>query len=74
MINHPRSVAAFDPIFFLHHANVDRMLSLWAALNPGVWITNGPAEGGTFTIPPNATIGATTSTCIHLVLAPFDAR
>ncbi len=22
-------VAAFDPIFFLHHANVDRLLALW---------------------------------------------
>ncbi|KAF8202684.1 tyrosinase [Mycena galopus ATCC 62051] len=44
------SVAAFDPIFFLHHANVDRLLSLWSALNPGVWVTPGEATGGTATI------------------------
>ncbi|KAJ7190769.1 photo-regulated tyrosinase [Mycena pura] len=59
------SVAGFDPIFFLHHANVDRMISLWSALNPGVWIGRGPAEGGTFTIPPDATIGPQTD------LTPF---
>ncbi|KAH9980146.1 photo-regulated tyrosinase [Lactifluus volemus] len=59
------SVAGFDPIFFLHHANVDRMLSFWAALNPGVWVASGPAEGGTWTIPGNATIGPNTN------LTPF---
>ncbi|KAI0064090.1 tyrosinase [Artomyces pyxidatus] len=59
------SVAGFDPIFFLHHANVDRMLSLWAALNPGIWVSKGPAEGGTFTIGANATLDASTA------LTPF---
>jgi tyrosinase len=49
-----------DPIFFLHHCNVDRLLSIWAALNPGVWVKSGPAEGGTWTIPANATIDANT--------------
>jgi tyrosinase len=51
----------FDPIFFLHHANVDRMIALWSALHPGVWVTSGPAEGGTFTIPGNAKIDNSTS-------------
>ncbi|KAF7358752.1 Tyrosinase [Mycena sanguinolenta] len=50
------SVAAFDPIFFLHHANVDRLLSLWSALNPGVWVTPGEATGGTFTITPDSNV------------------
>ncbi|KAI0043594.1 tyrosinase [Auriscalpium vulgare] len=54
------AVAGFDPIFFLHHTNVDRFLSLWAALNPKVWVGKGPAEGGTYTIPPNATIDSST--------------
>ena len=37
----------------MHHCNVDRLLSLWAALNPGKWVTPGPAEGGgSFTTPP----------------------
>ncbi|KAI0288602.1 tyrosinase [Russula brevipes] len=62
------SVAGFDPIFFLHHCNVDRMLSLWSALHPGVWVTSGPAKDGTFTIPSTATIGINT----HIpALTPF---
>ncbi|KAI0304304.1 tyrosinase [Multifurca ochricompacta] len=59
------AVAGFDPVFFLHHANVDRLLSLWAAVNPGVWVTRGPAEGGTFTISGNAVIDNNTN------LTPF---
>ncbi|KAJ7711400.1 tyrosinase [Mycena metata] len=59
------SVAAFDPIFFLHHCNVDRMLSLWSALNPGVWVTPGEATGGTWTIPPDTRVDKTTD------LTPF---
>ncbi|KAJ6502787.1 tyrosinase [Mycena vitilis] len=50
------SVAAFDPIFFLHHCNVDRILSLWSALNPGVWVSPDKATGGTWTIVPNANV------------------
>jgi hypothetical protein len=53
--------SGFDPIFFMHHANVDRMISLWSAVNPGVWVTRGPAEGGTFTIPGTANIDNNTS-------------
>ncbi|KAE9400782.1 tyrosinase [Gymnopus androsaceus JB14] len=59
------SVAAFDPIFFMHHAQVDRLLSLWSALNPGVWITNGPSGDGTWTIPADTEVGKNTN------LAPF---
>ena len=28
------AVAGFDPIFFMHHCNVDRLFALWQALNP----------------------------------------
>jgi len=59
------AVAGFDPIFFLHHCNVDRLLSLWAAVNPGVWVSKGPAEGGTWTIPGNASVDTNTN------LTPF---
>jgi tyrosinase len=60
------SVAAFDPIFFLHHCNVDRLLSLWSALNPGVWVSPGIAEdGGSFTTPPDAPYDQTSA------LTPF---
>ncbi|KAI0101334.1 tyrosinase central domain-containing protein [Nemania sp. FL0031] len=30
-------VAAFDPIFWLHHCNIDRLLHLWQCSNPGNW-------------------------------------
>ncbi|EPS44933.1 hypothetical protein H072_1090 [Dactylellina haptotyla CBS 200.50] len=32
------SYAAFDPIFWLHHNNIDRMLAIWQAANPGVYL------------------------------------
>ncbi|KAJ7339997.1 tyrosinase [Mycena albidolilacea] len=59
------SVAAFDPIFFLHHANVDRLVSLWSALNPGVWVTPGEATGGTWTLPEDTPVDKTSD------LTPF---
>jgi tyrosinase len=59
------AVAAFDPIFFLHHANVDRLLSLWAALNQGVWVSPGTAEDGTFTLPAGKSVDVNTG------LTPF---
>ncbi|GAW02360.1 tyrosinase [Lentinula edodes] len=59
------SVAGFDPIFFMHHAQVDRLLSLWSALNPRVWITDGPSGDGTWTIPPDTVVGKDTD------LTPF---
>lgn len=30
--------AAFDPIFWLHHAQIDRIFALWQALNPSNYI------------------------------------
>ncbi|KAI8994151.1 tyrosinase [Trametes punicea] len=54
------SVAGFDPIFFLHHCQVDRLLALWSALNPGVWVNSSNSEDGTFTIPPNSVIDENT--------------
>ncbi|KAK9805286.1 hypothetical protein WJX72_011147 [[Myrmecia] bisecta] len=31
-------IAAFDPMFWLHHANVDRLTALFQAKNPDTWI------------------------------------
>jgi hypothetical protein len=36
------------------------MLSLWSASNSGVWIEESPAEGGTFTIAADASVGPNT--------------
>ena len=55
-------VIGFDPIFFLHHSNIDRLLSLWSALHPGVWVTPGPSGEGNFTILVGTTVDTNTST------------
>ncbi|KAI5862472.1 common central domain of tyrosinase-domain-containing protein [Durotheca rogersii] len=31
------SVSAFDPLFWLHHCNVDRLLAIWQSLNWDLW-------------------------------------
>lgn len=60
------AVAGFDPIFFLHHCNVDRMISLWSAVHPGVWVTPGASPiGGAFYLPPDVTVDTNTD------LSPF---
>ncbi|KAH9980084.1 hypothetical protein BGW80DRAFT_1273148, partial [Lactifluus volemus] len=51
----------FDPIFFLHHANVDRLLSLWSAMHPDIWVTSTPAIEGMWTISDEDTIDSKTS-------------
>ena len=55
------SKLGFDPIFYLHHCNVDRMISLWSAIHPGVWVSPNESEDGTFTIPPGTPVD--TNTC-----------
>lgn len=42
-MNYP-TVSAFDPIFWLHHANIDRLFAIWQALNENdantdAWVT-----------------------------------
>ncbi|KAH7128377.1 tyrosinase precursor [Dendryphion nanum] len=31
-------VSAFDPVFWLHHTNVDRLWAIWQALNPNAYV------------------------------------
>ncbi|CAM1503067.1 Fc.00g078430.m01.CDS01 [Cosmosporella sp. VM-42] len=31
-------LSAFDPLFFMHHAMTDRLVSIWQALNPQAWM------------------------------------
>ncbi|KAF7938112.1 hypothetical protein BELL_0027g00260 [Botrytis elliptica] len=46
------SYSGFDPIFWLHHANVDRVLSMYQAINPSTFITGLIDWYGTYTITP----------------------
>lgn len=62
------SIVGFDPIFYLHHANVDRMLSLWAGLHPGVWVTEEVCEEGTFTTPAGLSVDENTRTRSYYLL------
>lgn len=40
------TVAAFDPIFWLHHCNVDRIFALWCAAFPDIYVpTEKTSEG-----------------------------
>lgn len=41
--------SSFDPIFFLHHTNVDRLVAMWQALNPTSWVQPHPARLASFT-------------------------
>ncbi|KAK6338663.1 hypothetical protein TWF696_009474 [Orbilia brochopaga] len=44
------SMAAFDPIFFLHHTNIDRLFAIWQEINPTGYTLSGQSDFGTFTI------------------------
>ncbi|KIJ47996.1 hypothetical protein M422DRAFT_66385 [Sphaerobolus stellatus SS14] len=57
--------AAFDPVFWLHHGNVDRIFALWQALNPDEYVNAVPSQLATFTRPKGDKEDANTP------LAPF---
>lgn len=43
-------VSAMDPIFWLHHCNVDRLWAIWQDLNPNEFMTARPAPFSNFTV------------------------
>ncbi|TVY55332.1 Polyphenol oxidase 1 [Lachnellula cervina] len=59
--------SAFDPIFWLHHTNVDRLSALWQAANPNKYVTP-MTDPGTFTIVPKSIDTVSTS------LTPFTSN
>ncbi|PVI00309.1 Di-copper centre-containing protein [Periconia macrospinosa] len=46
----PASVSAYDPVFWLHHANVDRQIALWQTIFPETYLGSCAAGLGTWTI------------------------
>jgi tyrosinase len=46
--------SAFDPIFWLHHAMVDRCFALWETLNPNTYVVPEPARYNSFTTRANS--------------------
>ncbi|KAG0641703.1 tyrosinase precursor [Tuber brumale] len=53
--------AGFDPIFWLHHTNVDRIFALWQALNPNSYVVDQPARNSTFWSQANGIEGPNTT-------------
>lgn len=54
-LGHMSSVpySSFDPIFFLHHTNVDRLFAIYQAINPRNYVTPQRNGGGTYGINPD---------------------
>lgn len=51
-------ISAFDPIFWLHHTNIDRLFAIWQAVHgdpadPLTYVTTKPAGWGNFTTKEN---------------------
>jgi len=47
----PSAYTAFDPVFWLHHANVDRYIAIWQAVYPTTWMVRDiNSNQGTFTL------------------------
>ncbi|PWW80406.1 Di-copper centre-containing protein [Tuber magnatum] len=53
--------AGFDPIFWLHHTNVDRIFALWQVLNPSSYVVDQRARYSTFWSQANGTEGPNTT-------------
>ncbi|EPS45575.1 hypothetical protein H072_468 [Dactylellina haptotyla CBS 200.50] len=47
------SYSAFEPVFWLHHANIDRLFAMWQGINPKAYRFRAESKSGTFAIPPN---------------------
>lgn len=58
--------SAFDPIFWLHHGNVDRLFAIWQVLNPNAYAINKVETDGTFSIRGGTSVSPDTP------LAPFN--
>ncbi|SMY28040.1 unnamed protein product [Zymoseptoria tritici ST99CH_1A5] len=47
-------LSTYDPIFWLHHANVDRIIALWQTIHADKWGASQTAPHSTWTIPTGA--------------------
>jgi tyrosinase len=58
-------VSAFDPIFWFHHCNIDRIIAIYQARYPDTWIEDAVQHSGTFAVPKGSVLGTASP------LAPF---
>lgn len=54
------TVAAFDPLFWLHHANVDRVFAIWQAIYPDQFTVPWNTTQSDYVIPIGTTVDADT--------------
>lgn len=66
----PPVVAAFDPIFWLHHANVDRQMALFQAVFPTTYVEAYPAQSETYTIAAGDVLDTNTREMLQFPLSP----
>lgn len=59
--------SAFDPVFVLHHAMVDRLYALWQVMHPNSWIIPEVARYNSYTTSVGDVLGSSTA------LTPFYA-
>lgn len=52
--------SSFDPAFWIHHANVDRLFSMWQVIYPNSYIGNGVSSTGTFARPAGSPVNGNT--------------
>jgi tyrosinase len=57
--------SAYDPVFFLHHCNVDRILALWQHLYPKTYVKSHRQSQSTYTIAAGSVQG------VNSPLTPF---
>ncbi|KAJ6283161.1 common central domain of tyrosinase-domain-containing protein [Bipolaris maydis] len=50
-------VSAFDPVFWFHHCNVDRLLALFQARYPDTYVEDSKQDRGTFAIARGSVLG-----------------
>ncbi|GAM91208.1 hypothetical protein ANO11243_092550 [Dothideomycetidae sp. 11243] len=58
--------SSFDPIFWLHHTNIDRIWAMWSTINPNTYVQQANAQKPTYTYPAGTSLDATSG------LAPFN--
>ncbi|KAG9189971.1 tyrosinase [Alternaria panax] len=58
-------VSAFDPIFWFHHCNIDRIIAMYQARYPDTWIEDAVQHSGTFAVAKCSVLGTASP------LAPF---
>jgi tyrosinase len=52
--------SGFDPIFYLHHTNVDRLSVMWQAIYPNAWMAAATEGTGTWTLVRGQTLNSRT--------------